>query len=133
MPNADNKTRYIEFVNKFFPQHYDSEALYRDLRCKLVPCYSLGPDYVFHHNLPDMHFEKNLCGQTMLNMENFIDELEGAMNKYFSFLDKDNEVCQNAIEKVKKDGIMGIVKSRYLRTTPSKYKIPRDKKATDGG
>lgn len=97
---------YKEFVHKWLPQ-YNAEHLYKSLRCKLVHNYSEGGKYTFVHEKPQLHQHKD-GNKTIVNLENFITELEEVQEKFFALLDSSDEHRQNAISRYKEVGILGL-------------------------
>jgi hypothetical protein len=79
---------YKQFVKDFLPPLYDPDKLYNDLRCKLVHNYSEGGSYIFVDAKPVLHGKK-IDGKVVINLENFIDDLESALRKVFADLDTD--------------------------------------------
>jgi hypothetical protein len=77
--NAD----YKSFVTRRLPS-YSAEGLYKDLRCKLVHSYSEGGSYVFVDNKPELHFVATTTGLTVINLENFVADIESALNDHIA-------------------------------------------------
>lgn len=101
---------YKDFISKFLTK-YDSNKFYKDLRCKLVYNYSEGGSYIFIDGKPNKHLgiDKN-SGKVIINLENFIEELEDIVDYYLRLLEEDNDVYEKAIRKCKKIGSLGIIK-----------------------
>lgn len=101
MPSESVTKRYKAFVLRYMPT-YNCEALYYDLRCKLVHNYSEGGSYIFLRERPLLHQTfSDSHGKIILNLENFIEDLEKASYHYFSDLrdfEKDITVFKNAVE-----------------------------------
>ncbi len=94
-------------MKAYLPSLYDPTKLYRDLRCKLVHNYSEGGSYMFVDAKPALHGQK--AGTKMvINLENFIDDLEDVLRKMFEELDKDPEKRKRAEDRYDKIGLMGI-------------------------
>ncbi len=102
-----NGKDYKRFVAKYLTS-YDAEKLYKDLRCKLVHNYSEGGSYMFTDNKAEFHLKKTTSNKLMLNLENFIDDIENALKTYFDELEKDVNIYELALLRLKKIGILGI-------------------------
>lgn len=100
---------YVRFVREYLNDKYDASKLYQDLRCKLVHNYSEGGSYAFTDNHPECHKVKIPDGRIMLNLENFIDDIEAVLIKYFGELRSDDEKYKLAQARYKKIGILTIV------------------------
>lgn len=100
---------YVKFVKEYFADRYDASKLYQDLRCKLVHNYSEGGSYAFTDNHPERHNFKISDGRIMLNLENFLDDIEGVLKKYFEELKTDEEKFKLAQNRYNKLGILTIV------------------------
>ena len=85
-------SNYAGFVNKYLSM-YDGHELYKDIRCKLVHNYSLGNQYAITHNHSKLHLKKDFDGRTLINLKNFIREINDAKEEYFAEL-KNNEQLQ---------------------------------------
>lgn len=72
------------FVTRYMPQ-YDAAALYHDLRSGLVHSYAVGQTYSFTNlEHAGKHLETTQTGfgmRTLLNLEDFVDDLEQACSK----------------------------------------------------
>lgn len=102
-----NRKLYIDFVKNYL-HGYDPVDLYTDLRCGLVHNYSAGYRYAFISKNPDWHrvIRNNFI---YINLGNFVSDIESAMHKYFSELDRDNEIRQLAMRRY--DSLNIIVKN----------------------
>jgi len=100
---------YKQFVKDYLPNTYDPEKLYADLRCKLVHNYSEGGSYIFADGKPDLH-GKNLGNKMVVNLENFVDDIECALKKVINELNSDSEKWEKAEQRYDKIGILGIGK-----------------------
>lgn len=100
---------YRQFVEDYLPGLYDPEKLYRDLRCKLVHNYSEGGSYMFADAKPALHGKK-VDTKMVINLENFIDDLEAALRKVFKELDTDPGKQKKAEDRYDKIGLMGIAR-----------------------
>ena len=69
--------RFKEFVEKYLPEYYP-ERIWEDLRCGLVHSYAEGGTYEFTHSNNQFHFKKSSRGQTILNLEDFLNDLRRA-------------------------------------------------------
>jgi hypothetical protein len=100
---------YVRFVKEYFTDKYDASKLYQDLRCKLVHNYSEGGSFAFTDNHPERHNVKIPDGRIMLNLENFVDDIETVLNKYFQELRTDDEKYKLAQNRYSKLGILTII------------------------
>lgn len=106
--------RYKAFVRKYLSS-YNPDDFWKHVRSRLVHNYSVGGDYGFTHKESDgKHFQKvpheNGKTLTVLNLENFLNDIEIAANLYLRDL-KCNTVLQNlALQRRKSLGIMGYIK-----------------------
>jgi hypothetical protein len=98
---------YKQIVKDYLPSLYDPEKLYKDLRCKVVHNYSEGGSYIFVDAKPALHGQK-VDSKIVINLENFIDDLEVALRKMFKDLDTVSGKQQNAEERYDKIGLLGI-------------------------
>lgn len=98
---------YKQFVRDYLPPLYDPEKLYKDLRCKLVHNYSEGGSYVFVDASPKLHGQK-INGKLVINLENFIDDLELALRKMLMDLDTNSVKQKMAVDRYDKIGLLGI-------------------------
>lgn len=87
--------RYRQFVKDYLPQ-YNADELYNDLRNKLVHNYSIGSFYGLTRKAPNLHLQKE-NGLTILNLENFIEDLKLVLDKYSLELRTDNDIRRKAL------------------------------------
>jgi len=97
------KYRFIKFVREYLPQ-YDAEELNNDLRNKLVHNYSLGRYYALTKHKPQGDFK--LSSYKILNLEDFITDLENCLNRYKGELNIDHQIRKNALEWYEKHNII---------------------------
>jgi hypothetical protein len=95
---------YKYFVRDYL-QMYDPSKLYKDLRCRLVHNYSVGSSYWFRKNQPALH-KQTEQGRLIINLENFIDDLENALNKLLQEIQSDPLKRQKAIDRYNSIGIL---------------------------
>jgi hypothetical protein len=107
------------FVREYLPS-YDDEKLWNDLRCRLVHDYSEGGSYVFVNSLPDLHRCQTVEGdRTVINLENFIDDLEGAMRKLLNEIETVHAKREKAFKRYRhkiRDRELGILQVGKLST-----------------
>lgn len=96
---------YKDFVSHYLPPIYNPSKLYKDLRCRLVHNYSEGGSYWFKDNNSELH-GKVIDGRTIVNLENFIDDLENAFNKLLEDIQFDPLKKQKAIDRYNSVGIL---------------------------
>lgn len=108
MPKQIGWEEFSNLVKEYLPK-YDAEKLREDLRNKLVHHYSLGETYGLVMGYPNLHLQNKAPNQKLLNLENFINDLEDAFNSYITDLrnNKGNlrQLAVNAFEKVKIIGL----------------------------
>ena len=91
--------RYKDFV-KTFLSNYDEEALYTDLRCKLVHNYSEGGSYIFISKTSNYHLMiDGKTGKTYINLQNFIIDIMYASKLLFSHLRNNSKLNHLIIER----------------------------------
>ncbi|NPV02067.1 MAG: hypothetical protein HPY53_11875 [Brevinematales bacterium] len=105
--------RYKIFVKDFIVSQrneYNEEALYKSLRCKIVHCYSEGGDFIFTDNKQEMHLKhaEEHGNKLIINLDDFIKELERASKEFYTLLSEDIEYLYNAIKRFKKDPLLRI-------------------------
>jgi hypothetical protein len=98
---------YKKFVEDYLPSLYDPEKLYKDLRCKVVHNYSEGGSYIFVDAQSAIHGHK-VDKKMIINLENFIDDLEVALQKLFKDFDTDQGKQKKAEDRYDKIGLLGI-------------------------
>ena len=101
---------YKQFVKDYLPNMYDPEKLYSDLRCKMVHNYSEGGSYIFAYANSAVHGRTN-GAKIVINLENFIDDLEAALRKMLTDIDGDTGKQKKAEDRYKKIGLLGIAQS----------------------
>jgi hypothetical protein len=116
-----NRDNYKAFVRDYL-QNYDPEALYTDLRCKLVHSYSEGGSYLFVDAKPHLHLKQN-SGRTIINLEDLISDIEKALNKIEGkLLDvRQTQLRKNAIGRFDKNGVIVVF---ALPTSPMTTEVP---------
>lgn len=105
---------YKNLVKNYLPQ-YNKDKLYKDLRCKLVHNYSEGGSYLFTDNNASLHGKPTTDNKIVLNLENFIDDIESALNTYFEEIKSNEDLFKHAIKRYKKLGILGIHSTLILK------------------
>lgn len=93
LDNPGNAGRtYKRFLERYMPG-YNSENLYKDLRCKLAHNFTIGASYALIHKRYDMHGKIiPETGQIIINFENFYTDFENAIKAYISDLVKDQDL-----------------------------------------
>lgn len=99
--------RYRQFVSNYLPA-YKPHELYKDLRNKLVHNYSIGSFYGITRRTSALHL-KVVNRITVLNLENFILDLQQALDKYISELKNDATIRANAMAWYSKHKIMSLI------------------------
>lgn len=103
-----NSNDYKNFVKIYLNGKYDAEKLYRDLRCKLVHNYSEGGSYTFIDNHPELHKASTADKKVVLNLENFISDIEDALQTYFNELRTNDTIFKLALDRYFKLNVLGI-------------------------
>jgi hypothetical protein len=103
-----NKSNYKDFVRDYLSS-YNPENLYKDLRCKLVHSYSEGGSYFFTDQNNSRHLQ-NYDGKQVINLENFIQDIESALDNIENKIKKSHEVVlrQNIIQRYDNNGVIQI-------------------------
>lgn len=94
-----NNTSFINFVKEYMPQ-YNPKKLRDDLRNRLVHNYSIGSCFALIQRHPEFHLKpsiQNTLDQKYLNLENFIEDIEIAFNKFIKDLKENDAIKNNAI------------------------------------
>lgn len=119
--NADYKC----FICKYMSA-YNKDDIYADLRCKLVHSYSEGGSYWFTDGKPTLHLTKHSDGKTIVNLENFITEIETALSGFSTDLnDKSNTVLRaNAIRRFDNNGVIQVVQPNPVAPGGSTISLP---------
>lgn len=91
---------YKEFVKKYMPK-YNPDNLYSALRSQLVHNYTEGGIYWFTDAKPGKHFSTERNGKILLNLEDFINDIENAYFKFIDDIENDNEMFERAYKRMK--------------------------------
>jgi hypothetical protein len=100
---------YQDFVRDYLPSIYNPLKLYKDLRCKLVHNYSEGGSYVFTDDKPQLHGQ-TANGRIIINLENFINDLNNALHKLLQEIESDPSKQEKAFRRYESIGLLGIGK-----------------------
>jgi hypothetical protein len=104
-----NREDYKKFVKDYLPPLYDPEKFYTDLRCKLVHNYSEGGSYLFVDDKLNLHgHREQTSGKLIINLENFIDDLEVALNRLLIEIEQNGSRMKTAETRYKKIGLLGV-------------------------
>jgi hypothetical protein len=103
-----NKVSYKKFIDKYFPpERYDSDALYDSLRNGLVHMFTIkDKKYSLTHNNPELHLQTDEHGQTILNAQDFFNDLKVAKEKYFADVLRQGELLNKLIKRYQRDGFL---------------------------
>lgn len=104
---------FTDFVKEYLPSHYNPNKLRDDLRNKLVHNYSLGNSYSLVREKRELHLTM-LGGRQIINIENFIEELDTAFTLYENDLNTKEVVRNNAFKWYKKHKIIGMNNHDFL-------------------
>ncbi len=113
MKGSDTKgPDYKSFVRKNLTS-YDKAKMYTDLRCKLVHSYSEGGSYWFSDRNPSDHLKTRTDGKIIINLENFVAEIQHILDKYCDQLkDPANKLLrEKAIRRFDNNGIISVVRN----------------------
>ena len=102
---------YRDFIDRFFDdKRYNSSDLWASIRNGLVHNYTVkGGRYFYVDNAPEKHFATTEDGQiTLLNLENFISDVELAAKKYFELVESDPDIKAKLVKRIDDIGIMTI-------------------------
>ena len=110
--NTKNKVRdtYVKFIDEYFPpKQYDADGLYDSLRNGLVHMFTIkDKKHALTHNQPHLHLKIATTGHTMLNAENFRDDLVLAREKYFDEVEANPELLDRLVERYSREGFLDI-------------------------
>jgi hypothetical protein len=99
------------FVTTYMPR-YDADALYHDLRSGLVHSYSVGQTYSFTDlERAGKHLETRQFSfgeRILLNLEDFVDDLERALDALFEDIQTKPERFELAKTRYESMGILGV-------------------------
>jgi hypothetical protein len=95
---------------------YDGRLLRADLRNKLVHNYSLGETYSLTMQSRDAHLREATNGSIILNLENFVEDLERALQSFLHQLVTDPNVRRLAFKVLSKNHIVGMSNIDYINT-----------------
>jgi len=91
---ATGKT-YRRFIKKYLTQ-YDTHNLYEDLRCALAHNYSVGRNYSLIRQNSAVHLKTTTESKIVINVEDFVNEVEAGFHQFVSDLRSDRETGENA-------------------------------------
>jgi hypothetical protein len=97
--------RFKDFVGEYLKQ-YDPQRLWEDLRCGLVHSYAEGGSYEFTHSQPQLHFLKSSRGRTILNLEDFLENLMEAYNRLRKDILSKKQIFDRAQRRYELMGLM---------------------------
>ncbi len=100
------KNEFESFTKEYLSQ-YDAVKLREDLRNKLVHNYSLGESYSLVRGYPQFHLQIH-GGSTVINIENFVEELGKALDTFMLQLRTDQAIMANAVKVLEKINIVSI-------------------------
>ncbi|HEY4877241.1 MAG TPA: hypothetical protein VIH86_16810 [Puia sp.] len=124
------KGMFEDFVKEYLP-NYDPKKLREDLRNKLVHNYSLGDSYSLVRNSKELHLTK-LGTRQIINIENFIEELENAFALYENDLNTKEDVRNNALKWYETFHIIGMNNHDFFPYVEAE-KIVKENSSVVGG
>ncbi len=113
---STTRTDYINFV-KTYLKSYNAKNLYTDLRCKLVHNYSEGGSFLFVDGKQNLHLKKEQAtGKIFINLENFIEELKGALDTLLDDIKKNkNQSASNALQRLQSIGLLNVGTTIFIK------------------
>jgi len=104
---------YARFISRFFDKNlYDGDDLWHNLRNGLVHNYTIHKSkYVLtdgHSHLHGLPYEPD-GDKTVLNLENFFEDLVKAKQTFFAMLKASQDHRENVKRRVSKVGVLGLV------------------------
>jgi hypothetical protein len=102
-------SRFRDFVEKYLPK-YEPERLWEDLRCGLVHSYAEGGSYEITHSRSQSHFTKSSRGKTILNLEDFLEDLKEAYNKLRKDILNQKDTFDKAMRRYESMGLMASIR-----------------------
>lgn len=106
---------FKQFIDEYLIG-YDGKLLRTDLRNKLVHNYSLGETYSLTMNHPEAHLKNATNGSIILNLENFVEDLALALQRFLNQLVTDSKVRKLAFKVLSKNHIVGMSDIDYINT-----------------
>jgi hypothetical protein len=112
-------TTFGDFVRRFIspsdkPSRYDPDDLYKSLRSKLVHNHAIwNARYYLTHGRPELHLKPVNTDGTVLNLEDFFQDVEGASRAYFRAVDSDHELQRKLASRLDKVGTLDDVQLVY--------------------
>ncbi len=106
---GDSRGSDYQSTVSIYLSSYNPSKLYCDLRCKLVHTYSEGGSYWFCDNKPSLHLTvDSTTGKTIINLENFINEIEIALGKFISDARTNSTIENNLSSRLLNNGIIEV-------------------------
>lgn len=103
----NSKKAYTQFVGKYFPSCYDPEELYDSLRNGLVHMFTIkNKTYSLIHNRSNLHLQADKHGQTILNAQDFFNDLKVAKDQYFVDVVHQQGLLDKLIDRYQRDGFL---------------------------
>ncbi len=99
--------RFKNFVKEYLPK-YNADDLWDSLRCGLVHLYTAYGKYAFANKKRHFHHRKDNRGRTIINDEDFCEELKDVYEKLKDDILNNKEVYLNATKRLNSMGIMRI-------------------------
>jgi hypothetical protein len=99
---------YKTFLNEFkwFTKKYNPEDIYHSLRCGLVHQFIIkNGKFMLTHNNSHWHL-KIYKNYTVLNYQNFFEDIKNLKKEYFSMIEKDDNKRRTFLEKFNKKGFL---------------------------
>jgi len=117
--NSGSGPRFKSFVSVYL-RRYNDKKLYKALRCHLVHNYSEGGSYLFTHDRPNLHLQRDSkSGKSFVNLEDFLGEIQAAMVQFFDDAKRggtakgnsgrDVNIRDNIVKRFSDTGICGLV------------------------
>lgn len=94
---GSSSEKFIAFVNAYFEGKYDGNILCNDLRSRMVHNYSVTENFSLTKGRPDWHLLTDHQGITCLNIDEFISEIERALDKLKGQMRSPGEIRKAAL------------------------------------
>ncbi len=101
--SKDSYTKFVaEYLKKYIPK-----KLKNDLRNKIVHNYSEGGTYALAFNKPHLHLSIVHNKRVLLNLEDFLEDIENAALRYFNEMETNSKIFELAKKRYSEYGILG--------------------------
>jgi hypothetical protein len=105
---------YKAFIDEFF-NCYDSDHLYKDLRCRLVHNYTLSENIIMCWGEANLHKSRTDKGKMIINLEQFFEDFIKAKSLYFKQVRLEKQLQLNLANRWRKFGILSPIRPSVLK------------------